>query len=390
MAVPSSIKQISLFTGPRKIFFGLNSLGVLSKELMALNAKKLLIVTDPNMVKLGYVDKIVGQLKDVKVEVFSDIEQEPSLSGLEELASRVREQNYDVILGLGGGSAIDSAKIASFLATNSGPISDYIGEDKVQRKGLPLICVPTTSGTGSEVTRFAVIKYERTKKAIVSDLIIPDIAIVDPVLTVSMPPKLTAYTGLDALTHAVEAMISSWATPFTDTLALGAIRWVFQYLKRAYVNGDDLEARYYMSIAAVMAGLSFNDPRVILGHSIGQTIGPIYNIPHGLSVALALPYMLDFYLATSAKKIAMMGEVVGVYDPEKTEEENAKALIGKLFKFYKELDTPLSLKEFGIPFNALEKLAEDTITFQPRRNSPMEFTKENVLKVYEKMWRGEV
>lgn len=384
------MKQISLFTGPRKIFFGLNSLGVLTKELMALNADNLLIITDANIVKLGYVDRIVGQLDNVKVEVFSKVEQEPSLSKLEELATGVRERNYDVILGLGGGSVMDSAKVASFSARNPGPILHYLGVDKVRKKGLPLICVPTTSGTGSEVTRFAVIKHGKTKKAVVSDLIIPDIAIVDPVLTVSMPPSLTAHTGLDAFAHAAEAMISSWATPITDTLALGAIEWVFRYLKRAYINGDDLEARYHMSIAATMAGLSFNDPRVILAHSIGQTIGPIYNIPHGLSVALTLPYMLDFYLATSANKIAMMSKAAGLYSPEKTEEENAKALIEKLLQFYRELSVPLSLKEFGVPLNALEKLAEDTITLQPRRNSPIKFTKENILNVYDKMWKGRV
>ena len=223
-----------------------------------------------------------------------------------------------------------------------------------------------------------------------SDLIIPDTALVDPALTVSMPPKLTSHTGLDALSHAVEAMISTWATPLTDTLALGASRWVFQYLKKAYLNGDDIEARCYMALAATTAGLSFNDPRVLLAHSIGQTIGPIYNIPHGLSVAVALPYMLDFYLTISANKIARIGEQAGAHDPEKTPEENAQAFIDWLFHFYRELNVPFSLRELGIPFDALEKLSEDTLTFQPRRNTPIPLTKKNVLPLYEKMWRGKI
>lgn len=283
---------------------------------------------------------------------------------------------------------MDSAKIASISATNDGSIEDYIGVNKVGKKGLPIICIPTTSGTGSEVTRFAVIKYERTKKAISSELIIPDVAIVDPTLTVSLPAKITAYTGLDALSHAVEAMISTWATPFTDTLALGAIRTIFRYLKRAYDNGGDLEARYHMSMAATLAGLSFNDPKVLLAHSIGQTIGPIYNLPHGLSVAFALPYILDFYLTSSADKIALISEAAGIYDNKRTDRENAQEMIRWLLKFYRDLDIPLSLKEFGASLNDLDKLAEHTVNFQPRSNSPITLTKENMLELYKKMWKG--
>ena len=387
MTVPPSIERVSLFTGPRKILFGFNSLRMLSKELTDLEAHRLLIVTDPQICKLGYVDGITEQLDDMETQVFSRVKREPTISELEDLASEVRRQDYDAIMGLGGGSVMDSAKIASLSATNPGPIANYVGVDKVQVKGLPLICAPTTSGTGSEVTRYAVIKYERTKKAVTSDLIIPDVALIDPALTVSMPPKLTAYTGLDALAHAIEAMISSWATPLTDILALGAVRLIFQNLERAYNNGDDIEARYHMSIAATTAGLAFNDPKVMLAHSIGQTIGPIYNIPHGLSVALPLPYMLDFYTETSADKISMIGEAAGVHDPEKTDEENARAMILELLHFYKRLDVPLSLKEFGVSHNALEKLAEFTVRFQPRSNSPIQFTNGNILEVYLKMWK---
>jgi len=390
LTVPSSMQQITVFTSPNKTFLGFNSLSAISGEIAALNSEKLLIVTDPGMVKLGYVDRIQGLLRNVTVEVYDRCTREPSLSNLEELASKVRERNYDAVLGIGGGSAMDSAKIASFTVTNPEPISNYTGEDKIQRKGLPLICVPTTSGTGSEVTRFTVIAYERTKRAIASNFIIPDIAVVDPMLTVSMPPKLTAYTGIDALAHAVEAMISLWATPFTDALALAAIKWIFQYLKKATFNGYDLEARYHMSLAATTAGLSFNNPRIVLAHSIGQTIGPTYNIPHGLAVALALPYTLDFYLPTSVGKMAAISQVAGVYDREKTDEGNAKALIKKLLQLYQELGVPLSLKELGVPFDALEKMAEDTVTMQPRRNSPIQFTKENLMKVYENTWKGEV
>ena len=387
VTVPPSTERVSLFKGPRKILFGFNSLRILGKELTDLKAHRLLIVTDPQICKLGYVERIVEQLDDMETQVFSRVKREPTISELEDLASEVRRQGYDAIMGLGGGSVMDSAKIASLSATNPGPIANYVGVDKVQNKGLPLICAPTTSGTGSEVTRYAVIKYERTKKAVTSDLIIPDVALVDSALTVSMPRKLTAYTGLDALAHAIEAMISSWATPLTDILALGAVRLIFQNLEKAYNNGDDIEARYYMSIAATTAGLAFNDPKVMLAHSIGQTIGPIYNIPHGLSVALPLPHMLDFYMGTSADKISMISEAAAIHDPEKTDEENARAMITELIHFYKRLDVSLSLKEFGIRLDELEKLAEYTVRFQPRSNSPIQFSNENILEVYRKMWK---
>jgi len=388
MSIPSSLKRITLFTGPRRIHISLNSLKVLGSEIERLDSQRPLIVTDPNMKRLGYVDKVKRQLGDLSVEIFNEIKGEPSVNELNRLAIKVRGEKYDLIIGLGGGSAMDSAKIASISAANEGSIEDYIGVDKVIRKGLPIICIPTTSGTGSEVTRFAVIKYEKTKKAISSELIIPDVAIVDPTLTVSLPAKITAYTGLDALSHAVEAMISLWATPFTDTLALGAIRTIFRYLKRAYDNGEDLEARYHMSMAATLAGLSFNDPKVVLAHSIGQTIGPIYNLPHGLSVAFALPYILDFYLSSSADKIALISEAAGIYDDKRTDKENAQKMIRWLLKFYRDLDIPLSLKEFGASFDDLDKLAEYTVNFQPRSNSPISLTKENMLELYRKMWRG--
>ncbi|HIE18917.1 TPA: iron-containing alcohol dehydrogenase, partial [Candidatus Bathyarchaeota archaeon] len=207
MSIPSSLKRITLFTGPRRIHISLNSLKVLGSEIERLDSQRPLIVTDPNMKRLGYVDKVKRQLGDLSVEIFNEIKGEPSVNELNRLAIKVRGEKYDLIIGLGGGSAMDSAKIASISAANEGSIEDYIGVDKVIRKGLPIICIPTTSGTGSEVTRFAVIKYEKTKKAISSELIIPDVAIVDPTLTVSLPAKITAYTGLDALSHAVEAMI---------------------------------------------------------------------------------------------------------------------------------------------------------------------------------------
>jgi len=388
MSIPSSLKRVTFFTGPRRIYVGLNSLRILGGEIERFDSRKPLIVTDPNIKRLGYVDRVKKQLGPVRTEVFDEIRGEPSINELERLAARVRAEKYDLIIGLGGGSAMDSAKIASISATNRGSIEDYIGVDKVHSKGLPLICIPTTSGTGSEVTRFAVIKYEKTKKAISSNLIIPDVAIVDPTLTISMPPKVTAYTGLDALSHAVEAMISTWATPFTDALALEAIKAIFRYLKRACDNGEDLEARYHMSMAATLAGLSFNDPKVLLAHSIGQTIGPIYNLPHGLSVAFALPYTLDFYLTSSADKIALISEAAGIYEREITDEENAQKMIRWLLKFYRELDIPLSLREFGASLEDLDKLAEYTVNFQSRNNSPIVLTKGNMLELYRKMWKG--
>jgi len=388
LTVDFQLKRVTLFRSPERIYMGLGALKALRGEVERFDSHRPLIVTDPNMEKLGYVDEIKRQLKNVKAEVFDETRSEPSLQDLEHLAKRAREESYDLIIGLGGGSVMDSAKIASISVTNEGLIEDYIGVNKVKNKRLPLICIPTTSGTGSEVTRFAVIRYENTKKAISSDLIIPDIAIVDPMLTVTLPPRVTAYTGLDALSHAVEAMISTLATPFTDALALTAIRDIFRYLKRAYKNGGDLEARYHMSMAATLAGLSFNDPKVLLAHSIGQTIGPVYNLPHGLSVAVTLPYVLDFYMVSSSDKIVLISEATGIYDAEKTNEENAQRLIKWLVNFYRELEIPLSIREFGASLKDLDKLAEYTVNLQPRDNSPIRFTKENMLELYKKMLKG--
>jgi len=384
----SALRRITLFTGPRRIHIGLDSLGVLSDEVRSFDPHRLLIVTDPNMERLGYLEKVMRQLPQVEAEVFSEVRGEPSPGELERLAAHVRREKYDLILGLGGGSVMDSAKVASISATNEGSVEDFIGVDRVDEEGLPLICIPTTSGTGSEVTKYAVIRYEKTKKAISSNLIIPDVAVVDPLLTVSLPPRLTAYTGLDALSHAVEAMISAWATPFTDALALGAIRMIFRYLRRACEDGGDLEARYNMSVAATLAGLSFNEPRTLLAHSVGQTIGPIYDLPHGLSVAVSLPYILDFYMSSSADKIAMISEAAGIHSAEMSDEENARRLIRWLVRFYRELGIPLSIRELGASQRDIEELAECTVRFQPRSNSPISITKESMVELYGRMLRG--
>ena len=384
----TALRRIMLFMGPRRIRLGLGALETLGSEARRFDPKRALVITDPNVKRLGYLDRVLDELDYLNVDVYDDVRGEPSLADLEPLVERVRSESLDLIVGVGGGSVLDSAKIAAMSARNEGPIESYIGADKVRRKGLPLICIPTTSGTGSEVTRFAVIRFEWTKRSISSELIIPDIAIVDPLLTVSLPPRITAYTGLDALSHAVEAMISAWATPFTDALALGAIRAIFKYLKRAYDDGRDLEARYNMSMAATLAGLSFNYPCVLLGHLVGQTIGPIYDLPHGLSVALALPYILDFYLSSSADKIAMISEAAGIYDEEMTDLENSRRMIMWLMNFYRELNVPLTLEEIGVGSDELEKLAEYTFKSQLRKNSPIELTRENILSLYWRMWRG--
>lgn len=266
-------------------YTGWGSLEHLEEEVKRFNAQKILLITDPFLEELGLTNNIVVPLEKagIEVDIYTEVVPEPPLAIGEKVVAYTREHQFDLVIGLGGGSALDLTKIAGVLATHEGKVEDYLnltGTKEIQSKGIPTILVPTTSGTGSEITNISVLSLETTKDVIAHDYLLADVAIVDPALTISLPPKITAATGIDALTHAVEAYISKFASPVSDALALQAIRLISNSIRTAVKNGTDKQARSDMSYGSYLAGLAFFNAGVAGVHALAYPIGGQFHIAH--------------------------------------------------------------------------------------------------------------
>ncbi|MCD6503911.1 iron-containing alcohol dehydrogenase [Candidatus Bathyarchaeota archaeon] len=390
LILPYSFNLLTTYS-PKKIVVGLDAVNVCVQEFELKAGMNVLIVTDKGVQDAGIVKRITDELEDADVsfDVYDGVEADPKLSNAEEVAEKARGGNYDAVIGLGGGSSMDMAKVASLSVSNPGRIEVYVGVDTVKHKGLPLYCIPTTAGTGSEVTRVAVVTVGKIKRAIVSSKIVPDVALVDPKLTVSMPPKVTVGSGLDALSHAVEAILSLDANPMTIALGLEAVRLISENLRVAYCDGRNVEARYHMSLAATMAGLSFNGPGLVHGHSIAQTFGPLYGVPHGLSCAMTLPYIMEFYLPAVPERLAWIAEAMGEDVYGLSLREAGKLAVEAVYELCVELDVP-SLKDVGVEKERIPEIAEFCVREWVRPNSPRLLKREDAIKILEKMWEGEL
>jgi alcohol dehydrogenase class IV len=297
----------------------------------------------------------------------------------------------DFVIGFGGGSSLDMAKVASLASENPRPIEQYIGVDRVPRKGLPLILVPTTAGSGSEASKSIVLVKDEIKDGIVSEKVMADLAIVDPMLTVTMPPNLTSMTGIDALSHAIEAYMSINANAFTDPLALKAISMISTNLRRAYSNGSDLDARKAMSEAALLAGLAFSNASNCAGHAAAYAFAAKYGVPHGMACGISLPYVMKFNILAIPEKLADVAIAMGVEGEGLGTRELAQLAIAEVIDLLTDLGLPTSLQEIGVPEEDVVKLAEDMLKVtrlleaNPRRVGP-----EEARKIFEVMWHGDV
>lgn len=377
---------ISAFNSPRRILIGLDSAENVGREIAQGEGKNVLVVTDEGIRKAGIVDRVLSHLESegLLFQVFDKVEADPHIEVAKDVAEIARSGGFDAVIGLGGGSSMDTAKAASFSVANPGKIDNYLGRGLIKWRGLPLLCIPTTAGTGSEVTMVAVFSVGRLKRSFFSEHIVPDTSLVDPGLTASMPPRITAGSGLDALSHAVEGLLSTFATPLTMAIGLKAVRLISENIRVAYHQGRNIEARYNMSLAATMAGLSFNDPGVVHGHSIAQTFGPIFNVPHGLSCAMTLPYIMDFYLHVCRDKLAQTADAMGVDTFGLTEREAAEAAIKAVHELNDDLDIP-SLEEVGAEKKNLPNIAKDCARYWIRPNSPRPLTEKAALQILENM-----
>jgi alcohol dehydrogenase class IV len=330
--------------------------------LLQIKGKKAFIVTDKNIVKLGLVKLVTDQLDavNIKWEIFDEVEPEPSLITIKKGGAAVAKFEPDWVIGVGGGSAMDAAKavILLYARPDVEPDALSISETFDFRTKARLMAIPTTSGTGSEAT-WAIVLSDTVlnrKLGLGTPECMPDVAILDPVMVMGMPPLITADTGMDVLCHAVEGYVSTWGTTITEGPGLVAARRVFEYLAKAYKDGNDLQARREMMYAAMLAGSSFGNAMAGLGHSTGHALGAIFHVPHGRTVGMFLPYTMEYLINESEETTAKYADIArfccGVTGSNK---ECAKALVARIRALAKTIGQPLSVKDCGIDKAAFEK-----------------------------------
>ncbi|HLQ03481.1 MAG TPA: iron-containing alcohol dehydrogenase [Nitrososphaerales archaeon] len=373
---------------PTKILFGFGSLEGLGGEVESLGARRALLVTDKVMEKTGIVSKVSAQLDGLRYDTFDEVEPEPRVEVAERVAQKARSSSYDLVLGLGGGSSIDMAKLAAGLATNEGEARGFVGTGLLRRKALPTIMLPTTAGTGAELTVTSMVTVEGHKQWINSPLLLPTVALVDPDLTMTMPQGVTAATGLDALCHNTEAYLSAAANVITDSAALEGIRLIVDNLEKAHANGSDRPAREAMSLGALLGGIALA-ARMVYGHSVGYTVATRFNLPHGVSCGIPLPYIISNYALACAPKMSKLAEAYGV-DAGDDSVELGVAIGEKVRRLVSELRLPTTLKELGVKESELSTLAEECIKLYYRPNSPVVFDEKSMAHFYRMMWNGEL
>lgn len=387
------IKKFKFVCKP-EVYYGNNSVSLLPTIVKETGKKKLLIVVDSNFSKTPFFKDIEKKLEEngINFFVFDKVLGEPYTELGDECASFGKENGCDIVCGIGGGSSLDTAKAASVLITNGGSVRDYQGLNKVPGPGLPKIMIPTTAGTGSEVTFTAVFirKDEKKKGGINSPYLYPDFAILDPVLTISLPPSVTASTGLDALCHAIESYISKKANFLSESISLCAIKYIWENLPSVYIKGENLKAREKMLYGSFLAGVGLVNAGVTAVHSISYPLGGTYGIPHGIGNGLLLPYVLEFDIEkdisfTIEEKISYIVDIIKP-DFKGDEKEKAKFLVEEIKKFLDVFKIP-RLKDLNVSEESFPQLAEDALKVAvPIENNPVAIKKEDIVEIYRKAY----
>ncbi len=387
-----SIHRIFNFFSPKRLIFGCDAIAQLGIEARGLGGSKALIVTDKGIVQCGLLENVQPYLDAAGISsfVFDKVAADAPLGIVEECARCIKENGIDIVIGLGGGSSIDTAKAASVMATNPGSLVDYCGNDSLRKPGLPKILIPTTAGTGSEATRVFIFTDEKAgmKKALYSDYVLADIAIVDPILTVAMPPTVTLDTGLDALIHAIEAYVSKTATPFSDLMALEAIRLIAKNLPIAYAKGDSLSARYGMSLGALTAGLAFGSGGLGAIHGLAYPLASEYHLTHGRSTLILLPHVMAFNLIGDPDKYARIGEAMGeTLSDGLTVMEKAEKTLTAVQRWLSELNVSTRLRDYQIPKENIDHLAKESMKFSRLfASNPRILQIDDAKGIFEKAW----
>jgi alcohol dehydrogenase class IV len=380
------------FRAPQIIHFGLGCLKNIGSEAGRFG-KRALLVSDQSMQRAGYVNQVLEHLKAAKIEttVYDQANTEPTDKIVEAALLAYRTNKCELVIGLGGGSPIDTAKAVAAMSTNTGKMSEYMGINKMPNPAAPIIAIPTTAGTGSEVTRVTVITDASTdvKMLIISDYIMPQAAIVDPLLTLSMPGWVAASTAIDALTHGIESYISRKAQPLTDILALESIRLIGQYLRRAWANPEDLEAKSYTMLASMLAGQAFSNASVAMVHGMSRPIGACFHVAHGLSNAILLPLVMEFTAVAAPERFARVAEAMGEDIRGLTPMGAAQKAVLAVRHLCDDIKIPrigemkIAREEF---MRLAPKMAEDALASGSPANNPRRPSKEEIVELYGKLF----
>ncbi len=349
------------FTSPRKILFGEDAL----EYLKEIEGNKALIITGKTVKKLGFAEKVSKYLEEagLQTKTFDEVEPEPSIETIVKGAKLAKEYGPDWLIGLGGGSNMDAAKAIWVLYER--PDMEVGAISPLEKLGLrnkaKLICIPTTSGSGSEATWATIITDSagRTKLELASKELVPDIVILDPQFPKFMPPRLTSDSGMDALVHSMEAYVNQWRNDFSNAMAIGAIKIIFEYLPRAYNNPDDIEAREKMHVAATMSGLAFGNSQAGLAHSMGHALGAIFKIPHGRTVGMLLPYVIKYNVGKTAELYVEIAKSIGIQ--ANTNQKYIETLIQAVKDLMEKVSVPFSIKDMGLDWKTFASELDELI-----------------------------
>ncbi|MBF0530199.1 MAG: iron-containing alcohol dehydrogenase [Deltaproteobacteria bacterium] len=358
-------KPIILFAS-NSIIFGNNALEQLKPIISKVDPQHILVITDKGLVRCGLVKRLENVLQSFKYSLYDDIEETPDIVTIRKITEMGRREKFDLLIGFGGGSPMDAAKAVSALLTNEGDIEDYLGSDTIRIPGVKKILVPTTSGTGSEATIFSVLaKRDQAMQeptGISDQHLLPEWSIVDPTLTVVMPPALTANTGMDAFSHAAECFVSNKSNFLTEPLALDAIKLISRNIEQAFFHGRDLVARSNMSAGSLLAGMAISQIGTGgLAHALAETIQIPYQVPHGMAIAVLLPHVMAFNLPARPDKYALVAEAMGVDSHGLSETELAEKSVERVKNICALIGLPRNLAALGVHEHDLDKIARVTM-----------------------------
>jgi len=379
--------MVRVFSTTPRIVMGPGSVKTIGTEVRAQGAKRVLIVTDKGVIGAGLLKSIEDSFKAAKIKfaVFDKVEPDPRYEIVAECVKAAQNCRAQMLVGIGGGSPMDIAKVSAVMLTNKGPIGAYFGINLIPKPGLPIILIPTTAGTGSEVTPIAILsdEGEKLKKGIVSPYLFPAIGILDPELTAGLPPHVTAATGMDALIHAIEAYTSINATTITDMYCLKAIELIYKNIRVAFAKGDNMEARGAMMEGALLAGIAFANAGVTAVHAFAYPIGAEFHIPHGIANTLMLPHVIRFNVLGNLEKFAQLAEPFGI----PTEGLDNLAIVDKVIaaidRLADDIRVPRHLADFGVKEKDINMLADGVMKVtRLLANNPRTLTLDDAKRIY--------
>ncbi|MCG3865420.1 MULTISPECIES: L-threonine dehydrogenase [unclassified Photobacterium] len=376
----------SAFYIPTVNFMGAGCLTQAADAIKSHGFKKALIVTDKVLNQIGVVTQVAVLLteRDIDSVVYDGTQPNPTIKNVDEGLALLKENQCDFVISLGGGSPHDCAKGIALLAANGGQIGDYEGVDRSAKAQLPVVAINTTAGTASEMTRFCIITDEERhiKMAIVDKNTTPLISVNDPQLMLAKPASLTAATGMDALTHAIEAYVSTAATPITDAVAIKAIELIQQNLRTAVKEGQNLNAREQMAYAQFMAGMAFNNASLGYVHAMAHQLGGYYNLPHGVCNAVLLPHVQRYNAQVSSERLLDVAKAMGVNVEDMTAEQGANAALEAIVALSKDVGIPLGLKELGVKEEDIALLADNALKDACGFTNPKQATHEEISQIF--------